>query len=48
MQLMNIGNTDITEEQYIRVIQYKTAKLFEAAAQVGAILGKASPGTNRP
>lgn len=47
MQLMNIGNTDITEEQYIRVIQYKTAKLFEAAAQVGAILGKASPGTNR-
>ncbi|EMT0086772.1 polyprenyl synthetase family protein [Neisseria gonorrhoeae] len=44
MQLMNIGNTDITEEQYIRVIQYKTAKLFEAAAQVGAILGKASAG----
>ncbi|AKM92175.1 TPA: octaprenyl diphosphate synthase [Neisseria meningitidis] len=43
MQLMNIGNTDITEEQYIQVIQYKTAKLFEAAAQVGAILGKASP-----
>lgn len=43
MQLMNIGNIDITEEQYIQVIQYKTAKLFEAAAQVGAILGKASP-----
>ena len=43
MQLMNIGNTDITEEQYVQVIQYKTAKLFEAAAQVGAILGKASP-----
>lgn len=43
MQLMNIGNTDITEAQYIQVIQYKTAKLFEAAAQVGAILGNASP-----
>lgn len=43
MQLMNIGNIDITEEQYIQVIQYKTAKLFEAAAQVGAILGKATP-----
>ena len=43
MQLMNIGNTDITEEQYVQVIQYKTAKLFEAAAQVGAILGKATP-----
>ncbi|QEY24625.1 octaprenyl diphosphate synthase [Neisseria animalis] len=43
MQLMNIGNTDITEEQYVQVIQYKTAKLFEAAAQVGAILGGATP-----
>lgn len=43
MQLMNIGNTDISEEQYLRVIQYKTAKLFEAAAQVGAVLAGASP-----
>lgn len=43
MQLMNIGNTDITEAQYIHVIQYKTAKLFEAAAQVGAILADATP-----
>ena len=43
MQLMNIGNTDITEAQYVQVIQYKTAKLFEAAAQVGAILGNAAP-----
>ena len=43
MQLMNIGNTDITEEKYIQVIQYKTAKLFEAAAQVGSILGNAPP-----
>lgn len=43
MQLMNIGNTDITESQYLQVIRYKTAKLFEAAAQVGAILAGASP-----
>ena len=43
MQLMNIGNTDITEAEYLRVIQYKTAKLFEAAAQVGAILAGATP-----
>lgn len=42
MQLMNIGNTDITEAEYVRVIQYKTAKLFEAAAQVGAILAGAT------
>lgn len=43
MQLMNIGNTDITEAEYVQVIQYKTAKLFEAAAQVGAILAGATP-----
>ncbi|EGY52869.1 polyprenyl synthetase family protein [Neisseria shayeganii] len=42
MQLMNIGNIDITEAEYVQVIQYKTAKLFEAAAQVGAILAGAS------
>lgn len=42
MQLMNIGNIDVTEEQYIQVIEYKTAKLFQAAAQVGAILAGAS------
>ena len=42
MQLMNIGNVDITEAQYLQVIQYKTAKLFEAAAQVGAILAGAT------
>lgn len=41
MQLMNIGNTEITEAEYVHVIQYKTAKLFEAAAQVGAILAGA-------
>ena len=41
MQLMNIGNVDITEQQYLQVIQYKTAKLFEAAVQVGAILAGA-------
>ena len=48
MQLMNIGNTDITEEQYVQVIQYKTAKLFEAAAQVGAIWARLPLNTNKP
>ena len=42
MQLMNIGNINISEAEYLQVIQYKTAKLFEAAAQVGAILAGAS------
>lgn len=47
MQLMNIGNIDITEAEYVQVIQYKTAKLFEAAAQVGAILAGATPDQER-
>ena len=47
MQLMNIGNTDISEAEYLQVIQYKTAKLFEAAAQVGALLAKATPEQER-
>lgn len=36
LQLLNIGNTDVDETQYLQVIQYKTAKLFEAAGRVGA------------
>ncbi|WP_293761778.1 octaprenyl diphosphate synthase [uncultured Aquitalea sp.] len=43
LQLLNIGNTDVTEEQYLQVIQYKTAKLFEAAARVGALIADGSP-----
>lgn len=41
MQLVNIGNTAITEEEYLHVIRSKTAKLFEAAARVGAVLAGA-------
>ncbi len=42
LQLMNCRNIDIEVEDYLRVIRYKTAKLFEAAARVGAMLGGAS------
>lgn len=42
LQLLNIGETDVSEEQYLQVIRYKTAKLFEAAARVGAIICGAS------
>lgn len=42
LQLMNCRNADIEIEDYLRVIRYKTAKLFEAAARVGALLGGAS------
>ena len=44
LQLLNIHDPDTDEESYLRVIRYKTAKLFQAATQVGAILGDAAPG----
>ena len=43
LQLMNCHNADVDVEAYLRVIRYKTAKLFEAAAQLGAVLGRADP-----
>ena len=43
LQLMNCRNADISVDAYLQVIRYKTAKLFEAAGQLGAILGNASP-----
>ncbi|HEU4621877.1 MAG TPA: polyprenyl synthetase family protein [Burkholderiaceae bacterium] len=41
LQLMNARDPDTSEEQYLRVIRYKTAQLFEAAARLGAILAQA-------
>ena len=41
MQLMNCHNPDIDENGYLEVIRRKTAKLFEAATRLGAILGEA-------
>ncbi len=42
LQLMNCRNPDIDELHYLQVIRYKTAKLFEAATRLGAILGGAN------
>lgn len=42
LQLMNCHDANVDEARYMQVIHYKTAKLFEAAAQLGAILGNAS------
>ena len=39
LQLLNCHDADTTEDRYREVIRYKTAKLFEAAAQLGAVLG---------
>ena len=42
MQLMNMHNAGVDEAGYLQVIRSKTAKLFEASAQVGAILSGAT------
>lgn len=42
MQLTHRLQPDINEAQYLQVIYLKTAKLFEAAAQLGALLGEQS------
>ena len=41
LQLMNMHDPDLAVEEYLRVIRYKTAKLFEASARLGAVLGSA-------
>lgn len=40
-QLINAGNTSISREDYYTVIDKKTAQLFKAAAQVGAVIAGA-------
>jgi octaprenyl-diphosphate synthase len=47
LQLMNCHDADLDEARYMQVIRYKTAKLFEAAAQLGAIIGCGSPEIER-
>jgi octaprenyl-diphosphate synthase len=43
LQLMNSGNPDTTERSYLEVIYRKTARLFEAGAQIAAIVARAPP-----
>lgn len=38
LQLMNIHDADLSVPDYLRVIRFKTAKLFEASARLGAVL----------
>lgn len=42
MQLLNCNDPSTTEARYLDVIRYKTAKLFEAASQLGAVLNHAA------
>lgn len=39
LQLINCRDPATTEQRYMRVIHHKTAKMFEAAAETGAVLG---------
>jgi octaprenyl-diphosphate synthase len=43
MQLLNCHDSTTTESRYMAVIRSKTAKLFEAASQLGAVLGEMAP-----
>ncbi len=43
LQLLNCNDADTTEERYLEVIHSKTAKLFEAATQLGAIISSRAP-----
>src|ERR671928_1874233 len=41
LQLTTLGSTEITEEEYLDILQRKTAYLFSACCEIGAILGGA-------
>ncbi len=43
LQLMNARDPDTTEQRYLEVIYRKTAKLFEAGAEVAAVLAGVAP-----
>lgn len=38
LQLLNLGDPEVSEEAYFRVIDNKTAKLFEAAGRLAAVI----------
>jgi octaprenyl-diphosphate synthase len=42
LQLLNMNDPEVDESSYLQVIRYKTAKLFEASTELGAILAQAS------
>lgn len=42
MQLVNCNDPEVTEARYLHTIRFKTAKLFEAAAQLGVVVAAGS------
>ena len=47
VQLANRHNPNLSEQQYFDIIRNKTARLFEASAQVGALIAKAPKARER-
>jgi len=43
LQLLHVHNAEVNEQDYLRVIRAKTAKLFEAAGRLGAIVAGVAP-----
>jgi octaprenyl-diphosphate synthase len=43
LQLLNCNDPEVDEARYLKVIQYKTAKLFEASAVLGGLITGATP-----
>jgi octaprenyl-diphosphate synthase len=43
LQLLNLNDPLVSEDRYNKVILFKTAKLFEASAELGAVLAQAGP-----
>ncbi|MBE9526051.1 MAG: octaprenyl diphosphate synthase [Proteobacteria bacterium] len=43
LQLLNCNDASTTEASYLEVIHHKTAKLFEAAGRLGAVINQSSP-----
>jgi octaprenyl-diphosphate synthase len=41
LQLLNMHDPDVTQERYLQVIRSKTAKLFEAATELGSLIAGA-------
>jgi len=46
-QLLNVNDPDTSEENYLHVIRSKTAKLFQAATQLAAVVSQQSPQTEQ-
>jgi len=42
LQLLNMNDPEVDQNSYLQVIRYKTAKLFEASAELGALITQTS------